>query len=84
MPKYKGIRCFNCDSVILADTPHVLPHPSRNGHLCMLQCPECSAITLRVSTSESKPYAMSRAVRERGYAKKGEWKEIASGNPAVL
>ena len=77
MPNYKAIRCFNCDSVIVADTPHVKTHPSGKSHLRMLRCPACGAITLQVSTSESKPYAMSRAVRERGYAKKGEWRELA-------
>jgi hypothetical protein len=84
MPNYKGIRCFNCDSVILDDRPNVAAHPSGNHRLRMLHCPACSAITLRVSTSELKPYTMSRAARERGYAKKGEWKEMAAADTGVL
>lgn len=76
MPKCKAIRCFNCDSVVLANTLHVAPHPSGNDRLQTLRCPACSAITLRVSTSELKPYTVPRAARERGYAKKGEWHEI--------
>jgi hypothetical protein len=77
MPSYKAIRCFHCHSVILASMPHVAPHPSGNADLRMLHCPVCSAITLQVNVSEVKRYSMSRNVRERGYAKKGEWGEVA-------
>ncbi len=78
MTNYKGVRCFNCDSVILAHTGHIAPHPFSNGHLQILHCPACSAITLQVSASEAKPYLMPRAVRQRGYAKKGEWQEMGA------
>jgi hypothetical protein len=76
MPSYKGIRCFQCDSVILADMPHIEPHPSGNADIRRLHCPECSAITLQVNVSELKLYSMSPDVRKRGYPKKGEWGEI--------
>jgi phage FluMu protein Com len=76
MPNYKAIRCFHCDSVILSNMPNIVPHPSGNTHLCTLRCPVCSAITLQVNVSELKRYSMSRDIRERGYAKKGEWGEI--------
>lgn len=77
MPSYKGIRCFHCDSVILANMPHIEPHPSGNADVRRLHCPECSAITLQINVSELKRYSMSADVRKRGYAKKGEWDEIA-------
>jgi hypothetical protein len=77
MPSYKAIRCFHCDSVILAHTPYIEPHPSGNADLCRLHCPECSAITLQANVSELKRYSMSGGVRKRGYAKKGEWGDLA-------
>ena len=78
MPSYKAMRCFQCDSVILANMPHIVQHPSGNADFCMLHCPVCSAITLQVNVSELKRYSMSRDVRERGYATKGEWGEIVA------
>jgi hypothetical protein len=77
MPSYKAIRCFHCDSVILANMPHIVPHPSGNADFCTLHCPVCSAITLRLNVSELKRYSMLRNVRKQGYAKKGEWGEVA-------
>jgi len=84
MPSYKAIRCFHCDSVILADTPYIEPHPSGNADLRRLHCPECSSITLQINVSELKRYSMSGGVRKRGYAKKGEWQETGAGNMGVL
>ena len=73
----KGMRCFQCDSVILAKMPHIRHHPSGSTELRTLHCPECSAITLQISVSELKRYFIAREVLERGYAKPGEWGEIA-------
>jgi hypothetical protein len=75
---YKGLRCFECDSVILASMPNIVRYPPRQPEYWMLECPECSTITLQLEASELKNYLMSRDIRSRGYAKRGEWSEMAS------
>jgi hypothetical protein len=76
MRTYKGVRCFQCDSVILASMPYVVRYPSRQPEFWMLYCPECSAITLQIKASALKGYVMPQGIRMRGYAKKGEWSEM--------
>ncbi len=78
MGMYRGLRCFECDSVILASMPNIVRYPLRQPEYWMFECPECSAITLQLPASELKGYLMSRGIRSRGYAKKGEWSEVAA------
>ncbi len=78
MANYKGIRCFQCDSIILANMPHVSLHPSGDARLRTLHCPECSVVTLQMHVCELRRYSMPPEIRKRGYARKGEWGELAS------
>ena len=78
MGVYRGLRCFECDSVILASMPSIVRYPLKQLEYWRFECPECSAITLQLPASELKNYLMPRGIRSRGYAKKGEWSEVAS------
>jgi len=83
MKIYRGLRCFECDSVILASTPNIVSYPLRQPEYWMFECPECSTITLQLPASELKNYLMSRGIRSRGYAKRGEWSEMSSSEVRV-
>ena len=74
---YKGVRCFECDSVILSSMGNLVRYPFRQPEYWMFECPECSTITLQLQASELKNYLMSSGNRRRGYAKRGEWSELA-------
>ncbi len=74
----RGLRCFECDSVILASMPNIVRYPLGQPEYWMFECPECSAITMQLPASELKHYCVPRGIRTRGYAKKGEWSEVAS------
>jgi hypothetical protein len=78
MKIYRGLRCFECDSVILASMPSIVRYPLRQPEYWMFECPECSAISLQLPASELKHYLMPRGIRNRGYAKKGEWSEVGA------
>ena len=73
----KGIRCYQCDSVVLAAMPYIVRYHCRDANLHLLYCPECSAITVLTNASELKPYSISQEIMKRGYAKRGEWGEVA-------
>ncbi len=76
MRMYRGLRCFQCNSVILASMPNIVRYPRTQPEYWMFECPECSAISLQLPASELKQYLMPPGIHIRGYAKKGEWSEV--------
>jgi hypothetical protein len=57
--------------------PWVQVPPSGDTSLLKVDCPECQETTVTMITAGGlRKYSMPEAAYERGYAKKGEWREV--------